>query len=156
MNIFSLFETKDVESVKLGIEVIKTLNKQKEFEDYFEIPFHNLTKTFQFFDEYEIKNEINILNKKITINDSLELGGLETVDKDFLKETTINGSLALSGLQTADKDFLKGTVINGYLALNGLQSADKDFLKGTTINGYLGLSGLETVDKEIIMKNINK
>ena len=134
MNIFSLFESKDVESIKLGLEVIKTLNKQKEFEDYFEIPFHNLTKTFQFFSEYNIKNKISFLNKKITIEGNLFLNGLQVVDKDFLKETTING----------------------YLGLNGLETVDKDFLKGTTINGDLHLSGVQTVDREIIMKNINK
>ena len=134
MNIFTLFESKDIESIKLGIEVIKTLNKEKEFEDYFEIPFHNLTKTIQFFGEYEIKNEISILNKKITIN----------------------GTLSLNRLQSVDKDFLKGTTINGYLNLNGLKTIDKDFLKETIIYGDLYLSELQTVDKEIIMENINK
>ena len=156
MNIFTLFESEDIESVKLGIEVIKTLNKQKEFEDYFEIPFYNLTKTIQFFDEYNIKNEISILNKKITINSSLGLNELQSVDKDFLKGTTINGNLGLDGLKTVDKDFLKETTINGYLWLDGLKVVDKDFLKGTTINGGLFLNGLETVDRVNIMKNINK
>ena len=106
MNVFSLFESKDIESIKLGIEVIKTLNKEKEFEDNFEISFHNLTKTFHFFDKYNIKNEISFLNKKITINGSLSLSGLQTVDKDFLKGTTINGYLGLSGLQTADREII--------------------------------------------------
>ena len=134
MNIFTLFESEDVESIKLGVQVIKTLGCEKEFEDYFEIPFHNLTKTFQFFSEYNIKNKISFLNKKITIEGNLFLNGLQVVDKDFLKETTING----------------------YLGLNGLETVDKDFLKGTTINGDLHLSGVQTVDREIIMKNINK
>ena len=156
MNVFRLFESENIESIKLGLEVIKTLNKEKEFEDNFGFPFHNLTKTIQFFDKYKIKNEISILNKKITITGYLSLNGLKTVDKDFLKRTAINGSLWLNGLQIVDKDFLKETTIDGSLELNGLQSVDKDFLKGTTINGSLGLNGLETVDKEIIRKNINK
>ena len=46
MNIFTLFESKDIESVKLGIEVIKTLNKEKEFEDKMGISFERYENLF--------------------------------------------------------------------------------------------------------------
>ena len=54
MNVFSLFENRNIEDIKLGVQLIRTLGCEKEFEDYFEIPFYNLTKTIQFFDKYNI------------------------------------------------------------------------------------------------------
>ena len=56
MNIFSLFESKDIESVKLGIEVIKTLNKEKEFEDKMGISFEKYEDIFN--------NILLVVNKK--------------------------------------------------------------------------------------------
>lgn len=39
MNPFSLFESKNIENIKLGLQVVKSLNLQKEFELYFKRPF---------------------------------------------------------------------------------------------------------------------
>jgi hypothetical protein len=87
---------------------------------------------------------------KLTINGSLHLGSLTTVDKDFLAGTTINGSLFLGSLTTVDKDFLAGTIINGSLYFGSLTTVDKDFLAGTTINGSLHLRSLTTADKDFL------
>ena len=69
---------------------------------------------------------------------------------------TINGSLDLRSLTTVDKDFLKGTTINGYLYLSSLTTVDKDFLKGMTINGSLDLRSLTTVDKDLLNRNVKQ
>jgi len=61
----------------------------------------------------ELKKQIKLLKKyNITINGSLDLRSLTSVDKDFLKGTTINGSLDLRSLKSADKDFLRGVLYN--------------------------------------------
>lgn len=46
MNVFSLFETKTLENIKLGIQVVKTLNLEKEFENKNEISFEIYCRTF--------------------------------------------------------------------------------------------------------------
>ena len=47
MNIFSLFEMEDAESIKLGIQVIKTLNKETAFEKHFNIHFEKYCDVFE-------------------------------------------------------------------------------------------------------------
>lgn len=39
MNIFKLFDSNDINSIKLGVQVIKTLGLQNEFEKYFKNSF---------------------------------------------------------------------------------------------------------------------
>ena len=68
----------------------------------------------------ETKNQIKLLKKYsvsnytiengITINGSLDLRSLTTVDKDFLKDTTVTGSLYLHSLTTADKDLMNKNI----------------------------------------------
>jgi len=59
--------------------------------------------------KYDIIN-YTIENDLLTINGSLYLESLTSVDKDFLKNTTINGSLDLESLTSVDKDFLKNNI----------------------------------------------
>jgi len=59
--------------------------------------------------KYDIIN-YTIENDLLTINGSLDLESLTSVDKDFLKNTTINGSLYLRSLTSVDKDFLKNNI----------------------------------------------
>ena len=67
--------------------------------------------------KYNIDNYV-VDDDKITINGSLDLSSLTSVDKEFLKDTTtINGNLYLSLLTSVDKEFLKDTTINGHLYL---------------------------------------
>ena len=113
-------------------------------------------KTIKLLKKYRIENYSIDKNGKVTINGSLDLSSLRSIDKDFLKDTIINGSLYLGSLQSADKDFLKDTVINGSLYLGSLRSADKDFLKDTVINGSLYLGSLQSADKESLIKNVKK
>lgn len=46
MNVFTLFESKDIESIKLGIQLVKTLGKEKEFENYFKKPLDKYEEVF--------------------------------------------------------------------------------------------------------------
>lgn len=46
MNVFTLFETKNVEDIKLALKVVKSLNLEKEFEDYFDVPFSKYENNF--------------------------------------------------------------------------------------------------------------
>lgn len=39
MNVFNLFETKNIENIKLGVQIIKTLGYQKDFEVFFKRSF---------------------------------------------------------------------------------------------------------------------
>ena len=68
-----------------------------------------------------MENQIELLNKYgvtnytfedgvITINGSLDLRSLISVDKDLLKGTTINGSLDLRSLTNADREVLENNV----------------------------------------------
>ena len=54
MNVFTLFNNKDLDSIKLGIEVIKTLGYQLEFEEYY-------GRSFDLYDYY-----INNIEKRIS------------------------------------------------------------------------------------------
>jgi len=108
-----------------------------------------IKKQIALFKEYDVTN-YKVEDGEITIGGNLDLRGLTTVHKDFLKGTTIGGYLDLRGLATVHEDFLKCTTIGGYLDLEGLTTVDKDFLKGTTIGGSLDLRGLTTVDKDFL------
>lgn len=55
MNVFNLFETRDVESIKLGIQLVKTLDCHKPFEEYFKITLNEYEQVFNtlFWTEYQ-------------------------------------------------------------------------------------------------------
>ena len=80
MNIFSLFESKDVESIKLGLEVIRTLGLEKEFEDHFEITHQEYNNIFNGFiiPLMDIKIEC-LITKIIKLN--LRIDDLDSYDK---------------------------------------------------------------------------
>lgn len=46
MNPFSLFENKNIEDIKLGLKVIKSLSLEKEFEEHFEISYRKYNDVF--------------------------------------------------------------------------------------------------------------
>ena len=46
MNIFTLFDSNDINSIKLGIQVVKTLTCEKEFKKYFDVSFFNYEYLF--------------------------------------------------------------------------------------------------------------
>lgn len=46
MNPFVLFENKNIEDIKLGLQVVNSLGYQKEFEKHFNISYHNYNKIF--------------------------------------------------------------------------------------------------------------
>ena len=49
MNVLGLFENKNIEDIKLGLQVIKCLGAEKEFEDYFKATIDNYQKVFNTF-----------------------------------------------------------------------------------------------------------
>ena len=49
MNVFNLFESKNIENIKLGLEVVKTLDCQKEFGNYFKSSFEEYEKKYNIF-----------------------------------------------------------------------------------------------------------
>lgn len=52
MNVFTLFESDNIDSIKLGIQVVKTLGCEKEFEEKLKVPF----KEYKYnFNRYVIK-----------------------------------------------------------------------------------------------------
>lgn len=74
MNVFSLFETKNIEDIKLGIQVVKSLNKQKEFETKMGIAFEKYEDVFNNVilvvkQDYQNKNFCkHILNNKLDLS----------------------------------------------------------------------------------------
>lgn len=46
MNIFNLFESKNMDNIKLGIQVVKTLGLEKEFEGYFGLTLNKYEEVF--------------------------------------------------------------------------------------------------------------
>lgn len=58
MNPFRLFETKNIEDIKLGLQVVKTLGLQREFREYFKKSRANITfeDYSENFDRFYIKD----------------------------------------------------------------------------------------------------
>ena len=52
MNAFNLIKTQNIESIKLGLEVIKTLNKEKDFKKHFKTSFQAY---FDIFNEFVLQ-----------------------------------------------------------------------------------------------------
>lgn len=59
MNVFDLFGTQDIESVKLGIQVVKTLGYEKEFKRCFKVSINNFEKVFSGFVKHTYNKPFN-------------------------------------------------------------------------------------------------
>lgn len=71
MNVFILFVSYEFETIKLGIEVVKTLGLEKEFEQEMKISFLEYNRLFKenvidFFDSIEISNLMFLFKVKVT------------------------------------------------------------------------------------------
>lgn len=82
MNPFNLFENKNVENIKLGLQVVKSLGLQKEFENYFNRSFEDYQTAFN--------NVFLIIIKDIELKYIYE----RFVDEDMLLSSIKGYSLA--------------------------------------------------------------
>ena len=76
MNVFTLFETEDVESIKLAIQVVKTLNKEKEFKTYFNVSIGSYEKVFDNYVKHTYNQPFNYfmnLSHRATLDNKGEL-----------------------------------------------------------------------------------
>lgn len=106
MNIFNLFNSNDTNSIKLGIEVVKTLGYQYRFELCFDVGFEEYERVFneiiiplskQPYTEYLIRNLLNnnldlstlkindVILILINIPEQIEYLDISNISDTFLK-----------------------------------------------------------------------